>query len=330
MTNKELIVYLPKWIGDSIMALPAIDYLRKSGIKLTLIGKPWIKKLLEDMEDVELITLPTTKIKFIPVLKAIPVKNMLILTNSVFPAVAGKLTNKKTFGFSNLAGKAICGIKNTAIQKHARRLILTKGISKPQNIKHETDLFYFLAKQCLETWFPSLDHTKYYQMPLIPKLPISIEALKQARNLLNELNINQPYIVLCPFAHGLSNNGQSKKWPEWKRLLQTINHFPCIICPGPNELKLAYEDFPNALILENIALNVYAAILSLSKTVIANDSGPMHIAAAVGANTLSLFGTTDPNRVAPNNSKVLGGLNRWPTLEDVLFELAHHDFNIKL
>ena len=74
---------------------------------------------------------------------------------------------------------------------------------------------------------------------------------------------------------------------------------------------------PDATIISGLNLGTYAALLAQAEQVIANDSGPMHIAAAVGAKTLGLFGVTDPLRTSPWGQDYLGTKDRWPAVEEV-------------
>ena len=48
----------------------------------------------------------------------------------------------------------------------------------------------------------------------------------------------------------------------------------------------------------NTDLRSLAAVLSLCRVVITNDTGPMHLAVAVGARTVTLWGPSDPEEVA--------------------------------
>ncbi len=56
----------------------------------------------------------------------------------------------------------------------------------------------------------------------------------------------------------------------------------------------------------DFTLQQSAALMQKCRLVVCNDSGPMHMAAAVGAPTVSIFGATDPHRKAP-----CGSQNRW-------------------
>jgi heptosyltransferase II len=54
--------------------------------------------------------------------------------------------------------------------------------------------------------------------------------------------------------------------------------------------------------------------------VVANDSGPMHLAAAVDAPVLGIFGNGEPGRTHPwgSTGRWVGSPGRWPSLEAVL------------
>jgi heptosyltransferase-2 len=55
-----------------------------------------------------------------------------------------------------------------------------------------------------------------------------------------------------------------------------------------------------------------AAVLAGATVVIANDSGPMHLARAVGAPTIGIFGSTEPRWTAPRGGRVMIAVDRPP------------------
>ena len=62
------------------------------------------------------------------------------------------------------------------------------------------------------------------------------------------------------------------------------------------------EAFPEGAFLNltgNTSLTSLAAIVAKADWVVSNDSGPMHLAAALGAKTLGIFGPTDPRLYGP-------------------------------
>jgi ADP-heptose:LPS heptosyltransferase len=69
-----------------------------------------------------------------------------------------------------------------------------------------------------------------------------------------------------------------------------------------------------------------AALLARCRLYVGNDSGLTHLAAAVGAETVAVFGPTDPAVWAPRGSRVRvvrgsGDGDRWPPVESVVAPL---------
>jgi heptosyltransferase-2 len=295
LDNKPpLIVRLPNWVGDVIMALPAIQLLRDHHIPLILMGRPWIFDLLKGT-GLDLIQWPSSNSDARTVLKKNPVKNMLLFTNSFSSALIPRMASKRTMGYG----------------QDCRSLLLSHCLTKPTTT-HETEVFLHLAQQAIKQWYDP--HASFSDLPAIPSLTLFEEERQHARHLLNDYQVSERFIVLCPFAQGLTKEKKSKKWPLWQELAIKLQAFNPIICPGPNEINEARTYFPQVQLIENTKLNTYAGILSLADLVITNDSGPMHIAAALNRPTFALFGTTDPNRCAPLKANVLGGLGAWPDL----------------
>ena len=110
------------------------------------------------------------------------------------------------------------------------------------------------------------------------------------------------YIILFPFC---SPHLALKKWPYYNDLIELIkkkfeNQFKIIIAPGPDEIKDA-SNINSLCILDNgKALDILqlASLIKDSSFVIANDTGPAHIAAHLGSKGLALFGShTTPYKV---------------------------------
>ena len=103
------------------------------------------------------------------------------------------------------------------------------------------------------------------------------------------------YIILFPFC---SAHLPLKKWPHYNELIKIIKEkfkidYQIIIAPGPNEIKEAHKI--NALcILDNgkaLDISQLSSLIKESLFVIANDTGPAHIAAHLGSKGVALFGS---------------------------------------
>ena len=102
------------------------------------------------------------------------------------------------------------------------------------------------------------------------------------------------YILLFPFC---SPHLSIKKWPYFNDLSKLIlnkfnDKFKIVTAPGPLEINEAKNINSLALLDNGKALDIFqlTALIKESSFIIANDTGPAHIAAHVGAKGLTLFG----------------------------------------
>ena len=102
------------------------------------------------------------------------------------------------------------------------------------------------------------------------------------------------YIILFPFC---SPHLSIKKWPYYNQLIKLINEkygdeYKVVIAPGPSEINDA-KNFNALSILDNqkvLSISQLTSLIKESSFVVANDTGPAHIAAHVGSKGLTLFG----------------------------------------
>ena len=102
------------------------------------------------------------------------------------------------------------------------------------------------------------------------------------------------YILLFPFC---SPHLSVKKWPYYNKLIELIinrygDEYKIVTAPGPAEIESAKEVNALSLLENNNALNIpqLTSLIKESSFVIANDTGPAHIAAHVNAKGITLFG----------------------------------------
>ncbi len=117
---------------------------------------------------------------------------------------------------------------------------------------------------------------------------------------------NNEYILLFPFC---SPKLKNKKWPYFKELIQKLkqefkNKYPILLAPGPNEIKEAIELNGKVVLDNNASINIkkLVSLINGAKLVIANDTGPAHIASHLDKNGLVLFGShTSAEKVSIEN-----------------------------
>ena len=79
---------------------------------------------------------------------------------------------------------------------------------------------------------------------------------------------------------------------ETEKWIPALNRFKLVVAPGPSEINLAQEIDAICVLNNNKALNIseLSSLIKESSFVIANDTGPAHMAAHLGAKGLTLFG----------------------------------------
>lgn len=128
-------------------------------------------------------------------------------------------------------------------------------------------------------------------------LPLSKTAVEKVKGLVGQAG---EYVVLVPSARW-----PSKRWPpeHFASLLKKLK-VPSVITGSaedrPAAMKIIEGSQGNTLNLcGSTDLKELTALIAGAKVVVSNDSGPMHIAAALGIPTIALFGPTDPERTGP-------------------------------
>ena len=117
---------------------------------------------------------------------------------------------------------------------------------------------------------------------------------------------NNDFILLFPFC---SKKLPQKKWPYFKELIIRLkkdykNKYPILIAPGPEEISEANELNAKTVLDNNEPLNIKTLIslINSAKFVIANDTGPAHIASHLDKKGLALFGNhTSAKKVSIEN-----------------------------
>jgi ADP-heptose:LPS heptosyltransferase len=127
----------------------------------------------------------------------------------------------------------------------------------------------------------------------------------------NNYNIDtdKKYVLFFPFC---SRDLIHKRWPYFSELINLIkkNHpqHALVVAPGPGEIEEAKSLEIKIALNNNLPLNFFelASLIKKSHLVIANDTGPAHMAAHLGARGFTLFGPhTTPEKVSIEREKFI-------------------------
>ena len=136
---------------------------------------------------------------------------------------------------------------------------------------------------------------------------VDLSWAKEDLSKLTQQYTNRDYILIFPFC---SKKHQNKKWPFFKDLISRIrreykNNYSVLIAPGPDEFEEANQ--LNAKIVmdngESINIKMLISLINDAKFIIANDTGPAHIASHLKKKGLVLFGShTSAEKVSIESS----------------------------
>ncbi len=290
MGCEALAVRLPNWLGDTCMALPALARLRAAGFDLTCFGKGWAADLLAAEPD-RVLKLPGGLRADTAAIRASGAQRGVLFPNSIGSALRMRLAGVSTAGHGGL-----------------RRPLLGRSIPRVSG-SHEVEAFWRIAG----AWCPSADPPASLGLRLAPIHQ------QQAAAALAAAGVRAPFTVIAPLAVGRID-GRSKQWPGFRLLARLLaDRGQVVACPGPGEESAMRSALPEAVLCNGLGVGAYASVMSQARLVVANDSGPMHLAAAIGVTVIGVFGVSDPGRTRPwsPRARTVGDANGWPTVDQV-------------
>jgi heptosyltransferase-2 len=309
--SRPLIVRLRNWVGDVTLAVPMLQRLADQGYDLRLLGKGWARDLLAG-HGWPVQVVPATGAGRVRLLRAMARQasaedpgfdqriNALCLPDSLSSALDFRFAGLRALGHA----------------WEGRSLLLGRALPRGRG-RHELEVYWRLGDALLGQTAP---------LPGSIGLRLTAEHLAQARALRAEHSIEPGCIVICPFAGGTWNQ-QDKTWPAFAEFV--ARELPAfgrtvVVCPGPGEEAIARERYASARLLAGVGLGAYAALLSDAALMISNDTGPGHLAAAVGAPLISVLGPSDPAlwRAWGPTVQVLRGAGTWPAMGVVMDAVA--------
>ncbi len=125
-----------------------------------------------------------------------------------------------------------------------------------------------------------------------PALRVSAEEIAAAKA---KFGLRSPYVALCPGAE----YGPAKRWPYFAELSREIYQDKVILGSGGD--AEAAQGVEGANLVGRTSLDEAIVILAGAALVVSNDSGLMHVAAALGRPQVALFGSSSPEHTPPQS-----------------------------
>jgi heptosyltransferase-2 len=297
----RILIIAPNWIGDAVMSQPLLAAIKAShpNAAIDVLATPWVAPVYRACSEVaELIEADLRHGQLQWGLRralAAQIKKRNYASCYVLP--------------NNLKSALIPWLANIPVrigyQGELRRFLLTQtkaNSSKTQRI-------------------PMVEHYANLSAPsrnsdteiCVPQLTPTASALEAARTRLQAAGIQMDtLVVLCPGAE----YGPSKRWPaaHFAALAQSIlkanPNASVVLLGSPSDRAIGDAIFSVATSQGRMfnwcgatSLDEAIAIIGMSSNLVSNDSGLMHIGAALQIPQVAIFGSSDPNHTPPNSAK---------------------------
>lgn len=280
---KSVLIVSPNWLGDTVMAMPAVLRFRHEHpqAKIVVLAKPGVAALwqMHDSPD-EVVELPPGNRATFTVARSLRLyrfNQAIILPNSFRSALIPFLANIP---------------KRRGTTFHARGWMINDRVSSaapPQtNVVHQTREYFQIA-----CGSPDGDPSDTGFKPPNPAFFSD-----------SDDGADEFWVGIIPGAA----RGASKRWPFFAeaacRILRQRPHIRFVVTGSANETVLC-DEVAKAIGEQAVSvagrtnLTEFSALLSGCRLVMCNDSGGMHLASAAGVPVVAVFGMTDPVATGP-------------------------------
>ncbi|HEX5888773.1 MAG TPA: lipopolysaccharide heptosyltransferase II [Pyrinomonadaceae bacterium] len=294
---KRVVVRGTNWVGDSVMTVPALRALRRvlPDASITLVVRPSAKGIFADVDFVDDLLIYDRRSAF-----------------SIIPQV--REWRKRQFDLAVLFQNAfeaalipfLAGVPlRLGYATESRQALLTHPLGLPdwRSTRHEVFYYLYLVTALEQMLFGKSEICE--QVP-DASLQISEARKSEAENLLRAYGVREgePRVALCPG----SINSRAKRWPaaDYAALADKLidSRRQVLLIGSADEADVTREvtnrmQQKPVVLTGKTSLDQITAVLSLVDLVVTNDTGPAHIAAALGRPTLVIFGPTNPLTTRP-------------------------------
>ena len=296
--EKRILIRGTNWIGDSVMSLAALREVRRlyPHDHLTLLVRDWVSGVFEGQGLVdEILPLENTSSHVRPFARLVSkirhFDSALLFQNAFQAALVTRLA----------------GIPERIGYKTDGRSLLLTHRARPRIKELNRHQIYYYLDLLYQTGLSSQDylHDPHFK-PDIHLKPTDDARLK-AKQLLRSVGVSdgQPTILVNPGAF----YGSAKRWftNRYAALADRLTEGDQaqVILVGSKDEKLIAEEIqsftrqPVKILTGQTDLPTLIGLLSQCNLLLTNDSGPMHLAAALGTPQIAILGSTDEVATGP-------------------------------
>lgn len=301
---RRTLILAPNWLGDAVMALPAVAGLRRQHPDDHLIAaaRPAVAPLFEMVEGIDqVVRVPAGR-----AWSSSDLRGEAAAIAAARPDLAILLTNSfRTAWVIRRAGVP----ERWGVRADLRGRLLTRAVPKPRRRGgHHADYY----RAIVSAFGVEPD-------PGPPRVVPSPAAVDAARALLAGAGAT-PGVPLVGMAPGAAY-GRAKQWPprRFAELAMELRdrHGATTVLVGSRGDREAGDEIARSLpgrsaagtlidLIGKTDLPTLAGLVRQLRAFVSNDSGAMHLAAAIGLPVAAVFGSTDERATAPLPSPVPG------------------------
>lgn len=287
---KRILIVNVNWLGDTLFATPFIRSMREKYPKayIAILTHPRCYEILEGNPNIDEIIIYDEKKQHRNILRRFSI--ISYLRSKEFDAA---FILRKSFSRTLLLLFSKIPIR-VGYRSRRAGFLLTRKVDAPDKELHRVEYFLNLAKALgVET------KNKNYE------ILISDNDMEKGKKILEAAGIKDKGFI----ALNAGGNWNPKRWPaeNFAKLGDKIFEelkIPVVLTGGEKDIALA-ENIAGLMkhkpfiLCGKTDLKTLGAIFKKAICVISNDSGPMHLAVAVGTKVVAIFGPTSPELTGP-------------------------------
>lgn len=301
-TRAKVLCLAPNWVGDAVMALPAIRMLADAGIGVDVLARASVQRVFHAAAGVSRLLLAKER-------RVARWRQGWQLRTQIYAAVV-LFTPAWSAAASAILARAP---RRIGRRGDLRRLLLTHALPVDRRKRHLALAYQELAATTLDTLGvprPVGRRAAAAEAPgdlyALPRLVVQPDEREAARHQLVAAGLAaaaRPIVVAPGARYGAAKRYPAERFAAAASLLQAELKEPVVLvgsAADADETRAVQAQLPGSVDLAGrTAMGALLGILETASGVLSNDSGVMHLAAALGAPVVGVFGSSNPEWTRP-------------------------------